>query len=57
MEEELMELLMWLEQIEIWRLQREHGSPKLATMANLPQDEVLPVASYPEEQESLSPVG
>lgn len=23
-----MELLLWLEQIEIWRLQREHSAPK-----------------------------
>lgn len=47
---------MWLEQVYIWRLQREHGNPKSANFADMPQDEALPVASYPIEQETLSPV-
>ncbi len=41
-----MELLLWLEQIEIWRLEREHGTPK-QEQQELVEDEELPVASYP----------
>jgi hypothetical protein len=42
-----LELLLWLEQLVIWRLQREHGSPKSAFEAEFPQDDALPVASSP----------
>lgn len=41
-----MELLMWLEQIEIWRLQREHSTVKEEVQRVVPDDE-LPQATYP----------
>ena len=43
-----MELIFWLEQIEIWRLQREHPAPKQEQLETNEEDE-LPVASYPVE--------
>jgi hypothetical protein len=43
-----MELLLWLEQIELWRLQREHGTPKQESIKQ-PEDSELPIATYPEE--------
>ena len=44
-----MELLLWLAELEIWRLQREHGTPKTETISDLSeQDEELPQATYPE---------
>lgn len=42
-----MELLLWLEQVYIWRLRREHGSPKSTTVVDLGKDEELPQATYP----------
>jgi hypothetical protein len=47
MEEGLMELLLWLEQIVIWRLQREHGFVKEED-PGASHDDALPVASYPQ---------
>jgi len=41
-----MELLLWLAEIEIWRLQREHGTPKEEDPGQS-EDEALPVAVYP----------
>jgi hypothetical protein len=43
-----MELLLWLEQLQIWRLEREHGTPKQEAIEQSADDE-LPVASYPED--------
>lgn len=42
-----MELLFWLEQLEIWRLKREHGTPK--EEPDQSEDDELPMARYPEE--------
>lgn len=42
-----MELLLWLEQIELWRLEREHGTPKQEALEQSEEKE-LPVAGYPE---------
>lgn len=41
-----MELLFWLEQIAIWKLEREHGEPK---QEQLVEDNELPEATYPVE--------
>jgi hypothetical protein len=41
-----MELLLWLEQIEIWRLEREHAVPKQEQLESSEDDE-LPLAVYP----------
>jgi hypothetical protein len=46
------ELLMWLEQVEIWRLQREHSAPKQEDPGQR-EDEELPVASYPHLEQEL----
>jgi hypothetical protein len=45
-----MELLLWLEQIEIWRLEREHADPKQEKFEQS-EDTELPVAGYPPGQE------
>lgn len=42
-----MELLLWLEQVYLWRLQREHGQTKQERLES--EDDELPVASYPKE--------
>jgi hypothetical protein len=42
-----MELLLWLEQLYLWRLQREHADPKQELLDQL-EDTELPVAGYPE---------
>ena len=42
-----MELLSWLEQLHIWRIEREHGTPKTETVSDLSEDDELPVSSYP----------
>jgi hypothetical protein len=41
-----MELLLWLEQIAIWKLEREHPAPKQEQLESSENDE-LPIASYP----------
>jgi hypothetical protein len=41
-----MELLLWLEQLQIWRLEREHAAPKQEQLESSEDDE-LPQASYP----------
>lgn len=43
-----MELLLWLEQLHIWRLEREHADPKQEAIEQSAEDE-LPLAIYPEE--------
>jgi hypothetical protein len=43
-----MELLLWLEQLYLWRLHREHADPKQGDHSQT-EDEELPQASYPEE--------
>ena len=43
-----MELLIWLEQLYLWRLQREHADPKQEDRSQS-EDEEMPQASYPEE--------
>lgn len=40
-----MELLMWLEEIAIWRLQREHSEPKQDKPVQS-EDKELPFVSY-----------
>jgi len=40
-------ILIWLEQLFIWGLQREHAAPKQEDCSQS-QDEELPQASYPE---------
>ncbi len=44
-----MELLLWLEQLAIWRLERERGTPKQEVIEHSAEDEELPLAIYPEE--------
>jgi len=41
-----MELLMWLEQIEIWRLQREESSLLKVEPDPVRQEDGLPQVSY-----------
>lgn len=41
-----MELLLWLEQLYLWRLQRDHAAPK-QEYPRQTEDEELPQASYP----------
>jgi len=48
----LMELLMWLEQIAIWRLQREHASPKQEDPGESPVNE-QPIAAYPKGEDHM----
>jgi hypothetical protein len=43
-----MELLMWLEVVYVWRLQREHGTPKEDLEQS--EDTELPEATYPEQE-------
>lgn len=42
-----MELLLWLAEIAIWRLQRERSEPK-EDSAQQSEDKELPVVSYPQ---------
>lgn len=42
-----MELEMWLLEIAIWRLHREHSEPKEETPVQS-EDTELPVVSYPQ---------
>lgn len=42
-----LELLLWLEQVAIWRLQREHSEPKQEP-AQQSGDKELPVVNYPQ---------
>lgn len=42
-----MELLMWLEQVAIWHLQREHSEPKEEKPMQS-EDKELPAVSYPQ---------
>lgn len=42
-----MELLMWLEQLAIWRLQREHSEPKEDKQEHS-EDKELPQVQYPQ---------
>jgi hypothetical protein len=41
------ELLIWLEQLYLWRLQRKHADPKQDHSQS--EDKEMPQASYPEE--------
>lgn len=41
-----MELIIWLEYLYLWRLQREHGIPK---QEDLVEEDELPEATYPVE--------
>jgi len=41
-----MELLIWLEQLAIWRMQREHAEPKQEPVEQS-EDRELPVVLYP----------
>ena len=43
-----MELLLFLEMVYIWRLKREHGTPKTEIISDVAEDTELPVASYPQ---------
>lgn len=42
-----LELLLWLEQVKIWRLQREHSEPKQEP-AKPSEDKELLSVSYPQ---------
>jgi len=44
--EVIMELLIWLEQLAIWRMQREHAEPKQEPVEQS-EDRELPVVLYP----------
>jgi hypothetical protein len=51
-------LLLWLEQIEIWRIEREHGTPKQEAIVSDEEDE-LPViqgASHMDQCQENTPV-
>jgi hypothetical protein len=39
------ELLLWLEQLQIWKLEREHPAPKQEQLES--SEDELPVSSYP----------
>lgn len=41
-----MELLIWLEQIALWRIQREHAEPKQEPVEQS-EDRELPQVGYP----------
>jgi hypothetical protein len=56
-----MELLLWLEQLYIWRLQREHASPKQEDCSQtedkeLPQASTLTTKFIHDQAASLMPV-